>query len=93
MEDYMLPCMNKELFGVECMGCGLQRSILMLFYGDFAAAFQMFPAVYTTLLFFAFVGLHFIDKSRNYLKIIVSLAIVNAIVMVVAYAIKMRFLY
>lgn len=89
----MLPCMNKELFGVECMGCGLQRSILMLFYGDFAAAFQMFPAVYTTLLFFAFVGLHFIDKSRNYLKIIVSLAIVNAIVMVVAYAIKMRFLY
>lgn len=93
MEEYMLPCLSKKLFGIECMGCGLQRSILMLFHGDFVAAFQMFPAVYTTLLFFAVVGLHFIDKSRNYLKIIVSLAVINAIVMVVAYAIKMRFLY
>jgi hypothetical protein len=90
MEDYMLPCLNKKLFGIECMGCGLQRSILLISEGDFVAAFNMYPPIYTTLLFFIVVGLHFIDKSRNYLKIIVSLAIVNAIVMVVAYVIKMH---
>lgn len=93
MEDYMIPCLNKKLFGIECMGCGLQRSLSLLLQGNFMAAFQMFPAIFTTILFFSFVGLHFIDKSRNYLKIIVSLAIINAIIMIVAYAIKMKFLY
>ncbi|MGB0186631.1 MAG: DUF2752 domain-containing protein, partial [Flavobacteriaceae bacterium] len=24
----MLPCLSKTLFGFECMGCGLQRSLL-----------------------------------------------------------------
>ncbi|WP_298141715.1 DUF2752 domain-containing protein [Flavobacterium sp.] len=88
MEDYMLPCMNKKLFGVECMGCGTQRSIDLLLHGDFIGAFKMFPAIYTTLLFFIFVGLHFIDKNRNYHKAIIFLAIVNAIIMVVAYFYK-----
>jgi hypothetical protein len=88
MEDYMIPCMNKKLFGVECFGCGTQRSLLLLIHGDFAGAFAMFPAIYTTILFFAVVGLHFIDKSRNYNKLIVSLAIINAVIMIVSYFYK-----
>ena len=31
IEEYMLPCLNKKLFGFECLGCGLQRSIVLLF--------------------------------------------------------------
>lgn len=89
MEEYMIPCMNKKLFGVECMGCGTQRAFLLLCQGDFVAAFKMFPPIYTTIFLFVFIGLHFIDKSRNYQKIIISLAIVNAIIMVVAYFYKM----
>ncbi len=93
MEEYMLPCMNKSIFGVDCMGCGMQRSLLLLSKGEFMEAFKMFPALYTTILFFLVVILHFMDKSRNYLKLIVSLAIINALVLVIAYAYKMRFLY
>ncbi len=88
MEEYMIPCMNKKLFGVECMGCGTQRAFWMLIQGDFVGAFKMFPAIYTTVLLFLFIGLHFIDKSRNYQKIIISLAIVNAVIMVIAYFYK-----
>ena len=88
MEEYMIPCMNKKLFGVECMGCGTQRAIWLLLQGDFIGAFKMFPAIYTTVLLFFFIGLHFIDKSRNYRKIIISLAIVNAVIMIIAYFYK-----
>ncbi len=85
----MIPCMNKQLFGVECLGCGTQRALLFILNGEFSAAFRMFPAIFTTILFFGILGLHFIDKSRNYHKIIITLAIVNAIIMIVSYIYKM----
>ncbi|WP_445458295.1 DUF2752 domain-containing protein [Flavobacterium sp. HNIBRBA15423] len=88
MEEYMLPCFSKSLFGVECLGCGTQRSLLLLFQGDFIGAFKMYPAIYTTLLFFIFLFIHLIDKSRNYTKIVITTAILNAIIMIVAYYFK-----
>lgn len=88
MEEYMLPCMHKKLFGVECMGCGTQRALNLLLHGDFVGAFKMYPALFTTLLLFIFIFLHFIDKKRKYHKIIIFLAIINAIIMVFAYIYK-----
>ena len=93
MEEYMMPCMNKSIFGIDCMGCGMQRSILLLLNGDFIEAFKMFPAIYSTILFLVIVILHFVDKSRNYLKLIVASAIFNSLILLIAYAYKMRFLY
>ena len=52
MEEHMLPCMNKQLFGVECPGCGTQRAIAFLLEGEFYEAFKIFPAIYTLGLFF-----------------------------------------
>ena len=55
LEDYMLPCLNKQLLGVDCPGCGLQRSAHLLLHGEFVAAFQMYPAIYTIIPLFALV--------------------------------------
>ena len=88
IEKYMLPCMNKSLFGVDCIGCGTQRSLLLLLNGEFTKAFYQFPAIYTTLLLFGLIGLHLIDKKRNYQKIIIGLAIINAIIMIISYIYK-----
>ena len=85
----MLPCMNKSLLGVDCLGCGTQRSFFLLINGNFIKAFYQFPAIYTTLLLFGFLGLHFIDKSRDYHKIIIGMAISNALIMIIAYIYKM----
>lgn len=87
-EDFMLPCMNKTIFGIDCLGCGTQRAALLILRGEFAEAFYMFPAIYTTILFFLMLGFHFIDKSRNYHKIIIGLALTNAIIMIVSYFYK-----
>jgi hypothetical protein len=80
--------MNKKLFGIECPGCGSQRSFFMLINGEFSAVFHIFPAIYSTLLLFLFLGLHFIDKSRDYQKIIIGLAIINALIMIISYIYK-----
>ena len=88
LEKYMLPCMNKSLFGVDCIGCGAQRSFLLLVNGEFTKAFYQFPAIYTTLLFFSLFGLHLIDKKRNYQKKIIGLAIINALIMIISYIYK-----
>ena len=84
----MLPCMNKSLFGIDCIGCGTQRSLLLILNGEFTKAFSQFPAIYTTLLLFGLIGLHLIDKKRNYQKIIIGLAIINAIIMIISYIYK-----
>ncbi len=87
----MFPCVSKSLFGVDCLGCGSQRALVLVCKGNFAEAFVMYPAIYTTILFFGFLGLHFFDASRNYSKIVISLALLNMIIMIVAYFYKMSF--
>lgn len=85
----MIPCFTKKIFGIDCPGCGTQRALVMVFKGEFMNAFHMFPAIYTTILFFCFIGLNFVDKSRNYHKIIISLAIINAIIMLTSFIYKL----
>jgi hypothetical protein len=88
LDDYMLPCMNKSIFGMDCMGCGTQRALILIIKGEFIEAFYMFPAIYTTILFFIFLGLNFAHKSYNYHKIIITLAITNAVIMIASYFYK-----
>jgi hypothetical protein len=88
MEEYMVPCMNKSIFGIDCMGCGTQRAIALLLEGEFIEAFKMFPAIYTLLLFGLTISLHLLDKKRNYLTSIAVLAVANGIIMVVSYFYK-----
>ena len=89
MEEYMLPCMSKKLFGVECLGCGTQRALILLLKGEFVEAFKMYPPIYTLVILFLFLFLHIVDKSRNYTRIVISLALTNLVVMIISYAYKM----
>ena len=56
MEEFMLPCLNKQLFGIDCLGCGAQRALVLVFQGEFTAAFKMFPAIYTILTLLLFLS-------------------------------------
>ena len=54
IEDFMLPCLNKKLLGIDCLGCGMQRAVALILHGDFVAAFYMYPAIYTLIFTFWF---------------------------------------
>lgn len=88
ISDFMLTCPSKKFLGIECLGCGAQRAIVLVFEGKFSEAFQMYPAVYTLLLFFLILGASFIDKKRKYGNILMILVIVNLIIMVAGYIYK-----
>lgn len=84
----MLPCLNKKLLGVECMGCGIQRSIALIFEGEFVAAFQIYPAIYSLITLFLFIGLNIFFKFKNSNKIISALAILTVATIITSYIIK-----
>ena len=88
IDDFMLTCPSKKFLGVECLGCGAQRAVVLVFEGKFAEAFQMYPAVYTLLIFFIILGLSFIDKKRKYSNILLIMIIINLIIMVIGYIYK-----
>jgi hypothetical protein len=89
LEDYMLTCVNKEIFGVECLGCGIQRATALIFKGEFVAAFKMYPAIYSLYLLLAVVLFNLFVKFKSAFKIKVALLVLNAIIIIVSYAIKM----
>ncbi|SHL88002.1 DUF2752 domain-containing protein [Flavobacterium saccharophilum] len=89
----MLPCLFKTLFGIECLGCGFQRSVFLLFKGEFSAAFKMYPALYSTLLFFVFLFFYFLNKSQTRKKMAWNMAILNLVFMLGGYYYKHFYLY
>ncbi len=88
-EDYMIPCLNKKLFGFECLGCGLQRSVSLLFHGEFIASFKMYPAIFTLIPLFILIGINIFYKFKNANRIINILAIASVSIIIISYILKL----
>lgn len=88
MEKYMLPCLTKKYLGVECLGCGIQRSLAFLIQGDFQAAFFMYPAIYPMLLLGGTILTNMFFPLKYATKLIWILAIITASAMIGNYVIK-----
>ena len=85
----MLPCLNKKLLGIECLGCGMQRAVMLIFQGEFVAAFHMYPAIYSLIALFIYLGLNIFFKFKHSSKIIGGLAILTVATIIISYAIKL----
>ena len=90
LEDYMLPCLNKKFFGIDCLGCGIQRALALLFKGEFIAAFKMYPAIYSLLLLALVIIINYFYKIKFAQKLISILAIGSILIIVISYVIKMN---
>ncbi|MCF6140719.1 DUF2752 domain-containing protein [Flavobacterium sp. K77] len=88
IQKFMLPCLSKTLFGIECLGCGFQRSLFLLLQGEFQASFEMYPAIFTSLIFIASLLLNAVHKKGNYSKMIFVLAVINVSIMIAGYYYK-----
>ncbi|QWX84531.1 DUF2752 domain-containing protein [Cellulophaga sp. HaHaR_3_176] len=88
LEEYMLPCFSKQIFGVDCPGCGIQRAISLIFHGEFIAAFKMYPAIYTLLLLFAFLLADSFFTIKYAGKIIIILTTITVFLILTNYILK-----
>jgi hypothetical protein len=84
----MLPCLNKKLFGFECMGCGMQRSFSLMLHGEFVSAFYMYPAIFTLLPLALVIITSLFIKFKYASKIINILAIVSVIIIITSFIVK-----
>ncbi len=88
IEDYMLPCLSKKLFGFDCPGCGLQRSVVHLIKGEFIAAFEMYPAIYAIIFLFAFLLLNRFVAFKYSDQITIGLMISAVVLILINFALK-----
>lgn len=86
----MLPCMFKQTFGFDCMGCGLQRALHLLVQGDFYGAFAFYPPVYTLLLLIGITARFGLKPTQKNGRQVLVVALLNVIVILGAYLIKMK---
>ena len=88
LEKFMFPCISKTLFGIECLGCGFQRAVVLVFQGNYKDAFEMYPAIYSSLLLILFIGLHYIDMKRNYKSLLIVVVAITILFMIGGYYYK-----
>ena len=88
-EEYMIPCLNKQLFGFDCPGCGLQRSAMLVTQGEFKEAFYMYPAIYPILLLLLCILIFKYKQFRYSNYVLTGLSIITGAVILISYIIKM----
>ncbi len=89
----MLPCVNKKILGIDCLGCGMQRALALLCKGEFTAAFYMYPAIYPLLVLLIFLGFNFFLKFKHGNSIKITLVVATVSTMIISYIIKMKIIF
>ncbi|HNV96426.1 MAG TPA: DUF2752 domain-containing protein [Bacteroidales bacterium] len=89
LEEHQGACMYKKFLGIECPGCGMQRSLIALLKGNVMESLQLFPALIPLLTMFLFLILHLVFKFKYGARILVYWFILNTIIIVSNYIIKL----
>jgi len=93
LQNHLIPCPFKYLTGIDCPGCGFQRSVIALLKGNLHQSFILYPATIPFIL----TGLWVIFDSRFHFdtKHIVkkTLYLLTGNIMLFAYLFKLYNLY
>lgn len=81
---------QQKAFWNRLYGMWLSTCFFSIIKGDFIAAFQMYPAIYTLLLLGLFLIAGLFVKFKYSEKIKIGLVILNLLIIVVSYIIKIN---
>ncbi|SEO26779.1 DUF2752 domain-containing protein [Mucilaginibacter sp. OK283] len=94
LQNHLIPCPFKYFTGIDCPGCGFQRSVIALVQGDLNKSFTSYPPAIPLLLFFAY------GIADNYFKLDTkksavkkTLFMIVGSIVLISYCIKMYSLY
>ena len=65
LEHHYLTCSFKEVSGIDCLGCGMQRSFVSLLRGDIYESVLYYPPLLFLIVYFSAISLY----SLNILKL------------------------
>ncbi|GGC44426.1 hypothetical protein GCM10011386_40950 [Parapedobacter defluvii] len=73
LQNFLLPCPFKALTGIDCPGCGFQRSLLALLKGNWGESYHLYPPTVPLLIVLLYALVKWIggfDKRDVVLKIL-----------------------
>ena len=88
-ESDMLPCLSRELLGMDCPGCGLQRAVALLLQGRIGDSFLMYPALIPMLFLFGFIAAERLIPIRKSSQWIQGLAILTVGAILINFVLKL----
>jgi hypothetical protein len=65
LENHMQSCIYKENLGIECLGCGFQRSLIALLKGNIWESILLYPGLIPMILLFILLILHLVFHFKN----------------------------
>jgi hypothetical protein len=87
--NHLLPCPFKTLTGIDCPGCGFQRSFVALIQGNLKESWALYPPTIPLLIVFTIVAVLYYRKSPNRFKFTNAMVIVIGNFILISYLIKM----
>ncbi len=87
---HLLRCPFKQMFLIDCPGCGLQRSFVALLRGDVSQSWRLYPAMLPILFLVIFTGLHLRFQFRQGAFIIKLFYIFISLVIFINYIVKIK---
>ncbi|MDR2824678.1 MAG: DUF2752 domain-containing protein [Prevotellaceae bacterium] len=84
----MLTCPSKYFTGIDCPGCGFQRSVAALFEGRFLESITLYPATLPFIFCLIFTLLHLKFDFKHGATIIKYLFIFYISVVIIFYIYK-----
>ncbi|MES2379286.1 MAG: DUF2752 domain-containing protein [Bacteroidota bacterium] len=94
LQNNLIPCPFKYITGIDCPGCGFQRSLLALIQGNLRNSFHLYPPTIPLLLFFMYgIADKFfkLDNDKGTLKKILFINV--ALIVLINYSIKIWGIY
>ncbi len=92
LENHFLPCVYKQLLGIECPLCGSQRAFIELLKGNILESIKLYPALIPSIIIVFSAVFQMIIKWKYGWKIIRILLIADFALIMVSYIIKLVFL-
>ena len=88
LESHLGTCSFKEHVGLECPGCGIQRSLIALLKGEVLESILLFPALLPLVAMFAFLGIHLVFKLKHGALVLKIFYIANIFLILSGYIYK-----
>lgn len=89
LQNHLIPCPFKYLTGLDCPGCGFQRSLIALLQGDITKSFALYPPTIPLLLFWTYgIADGFLKLDTRKFVIKKTLFIIVGSIVLVSYCIK-----
>ena len=88
LEHHLLPCPTKHFFGIECPGCGMQRSIIELLRGNFLENIKLYPPLIPMIILLVLLIINLKVNSIALQKVLKYFFIAEVIIIFINYILK-----